>query len=92
MDERERNNFRVKVKIMDLSDQRPEILQQTLSYIEDRMLGISANKIVSNPREAPQWPSTYMYMEKIPKYWRWGGFCERSERMASKTLGSQIWT
>lgn len=70
VDERERNNYRAKVKIMDLLDQRPELLTPALAYIEDRMLGISANKNAPNPREASHWPSTYMYMEKIPKYWR----------------------
>lgn len=70
-DELERMQFKTKIKIMDLLCQREDLLQPTLSWIEEKIMGVqSCKKKMVGPSSEPKWPSTYIYMERIPKYWR----------------------
>lgn len=69
-DELQQQYFRNKVKLMDLLCQKPQLVAGCLAYVENKFLGVGANKTAAALRDQPRWPNTYQFMEKIPKYWR----------------------
>ena len=72
MDERAKLTFRNKVKLVDLLTQHEDLVAGALGWVEDKIMGVSSAKkpATSATKDVPQWPGTYIYMEKVPKYWR----------------------
>jgi hypothetical protein len=71
VDEQSKMVYRNKVKLMDLLCQRADLVTGALAWVEDKFLGVSLSKKSSAAlRDVPFWPSTYIYMEKVPKCWR----------------------
>ena len=71
VDEKGKLIFRNKVKLMDLLCQHEDLVAGALGWVEDKVMGVSLmKKSTSATKHVPNWPTTYIYMEKIPKYWR----------------------
>ena len=71
VDERAKLIYRNKVKLMDLLCQNEDLVAGALGWVEDKVMGVStAKKTSAAVRDVPNWPATYIYMEKVPKYWR----------------------
>jgi hypothetical protein len=71
VDEKSKLIFRNKVKLMDLLCQNEDLVAGAVGWVEDKVMGVSLmKKSTSATKHVPNWPTTYIYMEKIPKYWR----------------------
>ena len=65
-DERNMSAFRWKIKFMDLAETCPTQLELAVTHFENKALGLTARA----NKDQPMWPSTYIYFEKVPKYWK----------------------
>jgi hypothetical protein len=69
-DEASNRCFRSRIKLVDVLRQRPDLVEATLSFAEDRALGFQPVVHGSPTVKCQRWNSTYMVVGKIPKYWR----------------------
>ncbi|CAK0897470.1 unnamed protein product [Prorocentrum cordatum] len=70
-DDRLTKIFHNKIKLLDVLNQREDLVEGARDWTENKMLGItSASKAAAEARKSPTWPGTYMYLEKVAKYWR----------------------
>lgn len=60
--------WRAKVKLIDLLNQKPELLNATLCFVEDKVMGAATGG--KDPKNAARWPATYCTWDKVPKYWK----------------------
>jgi hypothetical protein len=82
--------FRAKVRILDaLKDGDPQLTFNTLSFIEDTVMGIKA-RVAVNARDAETWHSTYVTVGRLPKYWR-GQWVPGSARLAVTDATKGFW-
>lgn len=62
-------NWRKKLKLLDILNSNPNEVDAALTWVTDRVCGF-ARKAREGERTTPCWPSTYMTVGKLPKYWR----------------------
>lgn len=61
--------WRKKLKLIDILNSHPGEVDAALTWVTDRVCGF-ARKAREGERTTPCWPSTYMCVGKLPKYWR----------------------